>query len=252
MANFHTPWADATTIFEDTSMDAALTNLDEAISVIKNLIVACDGVFNYVKATGVLSWSGTLRFLWTDEAGDAIQNTCAAGSVTLTDGKFAYVDLSDTDGATVVVYAATLTPGSASNFVAYNRVVLAYRNATGDDIYPVNISLPFNDPDKLVQTLTDADSVTVDWSKGSMAEITLDRASTTFAFSGGYSGQRCLLVIKQYSGPGAVTFGSEVRGGTSTTLPVSLSLTADKKDYIGFVYNGTDSKYDYVSMDKGH
>ncbi len=252
MPNFHTAWQDSVTEYTEAAMQSPLDDLDEALSVIKNLVIACDGVIAYNKTTGVLSWSGTLRFLFTDADGNAVQNTAAAGDVTLTDGKFAYVDLSATNGAPVVVYAATLTPGSASNFVAYNRVMLAYRNATGDDLFSAHLHLPLNDPDKLVQTLTCADSVTVDWSKGSMAEITLDRASTTFAFSGAYNGQRCLLVVKQYSGPGAITLGSEVRGGTGTTLPVSLSLTDGKKDYIGFIYNGTDSKYDYVSMDKGH
>lgn len=253
-SNFHTPWADTLTVFEDTSMDLAPSQLDQAITFMKNVIVSCDGIIGYNKTTGVLSWSGTLRFLFTNSSGHATLNTCAAGNVTLTDGKFAYVDLSETTDATIVVYAATLTTGAStdSNFVAYNRVVLAYRNSTSDDLCPVNLYPNLNDPDKTVQTLTDADTVTVDWSKGSTAEITLDRASTTFAFMNSYNGQRCLLIIKQYSGPGSITFGSEVRGGTSSTLPVSLSLTAGKKDFIGFVYGSTDAKWDYLSMDKGH
>lgn len=253
MPNFHTAWADSSTVFDDTSMNLALGHLDRGITYLKNVIVSCDGDISYNKTTGVLSWSGTLRFLFTDSSGNACQNTAAAGSVTLTDGKFAYVDLSETNGATVVVYAATLTTGSTSNFIAYDRIVLAYRNSSSDNLTIVNLHLPLNDPTKIIQTLTCADSVTVDWSKGHTALITLDRALTTFTFTGGSALQsRLVLRVTQYSGVGAIAFTSEVTGGSDLTLPVSLSTTAGKKDYLGFIYDPTDSKYHYVGIERGY
>lgn len=102
-----------------------------------------------------------------------------------------------------------------------------------------------------VQTLTCADNVTVDWSLGGTAEIALDRATTTLAFTGALNGQRCVLIVKQYAGIGAVAFGAEVRAGADPASPPALTATAGKKDYLGYIYNGTDGKYDFVSITKG-
>lgn len=251
-ANFHTAWADSSTIFSAMSMGLVPSTLDRAITYLKNVIVTCAGEISYNKTTGVLSWSGALSFLFTDSSGNACQNNAAAGSVTLTDGKFAYVDLSETNGATVVVSAATLTTGSASNFVAYNRLVLAYRDTTTDNLAVVNLHLTLNDPNKTIQTLTDADSVTVDWSKGSTALITLDRALTTFTFSGASALQhKLVLQVKQYAGTGAIAFTSEVKAGIDSTLPVSLSTAAGKKDYVGFIYDPVANEYHYVGLQRG-
>jgi hypothetical protein len=253
--NFHTAWTDGVIIFEDSSMNDIPSKLDRAITFIKNVVITCDGDISYNKATGVLSWSGTLRFLFTNSNGYATQNTASAGSVTLTDGKFAYVDLSETNDATVVVYAATLTTGSstASNTITYNRLVLAYRNTTNDNLTIVNLHLPLNDPTKIIQTLTCADSVTVDWSKGHTALITLDRALTTFTFTGGSALQsRLVLRVTQYAGTGSIDFTSEVTGGSDLSLPVSLSTETGKKDYIGFIYDPTDAEYHFVGIERGY
>jgi len=249
--NFHTPWAASTTAFTAAAMNPALASLDQAITYHKNIMVGCDGIITYNKTTGVLTWSATIKITFNTAAGLAVQNTIAAGSITLADSEFFYVDLSETNGAALTASKAAITTAAESNFITYNRLVLAYRNATSDNIYPVHLHLQINDPDKLVQTLTDADAVTVDWIKGSTAEITLDRATTAFTFSGAYNGQRCVLIIKQYAGTGAVTFTSEVRAGTDLSSPPTLTSTTDKKDYLGYIYNGTDSKYDFVSLSQG-
>ena len=105
----------------------------------------------------------------------------------------------------------------------------------------------------MIQTLTCADNVSLDWSLGHTAQITLDRATTTFAFSGASRGtERLVLIVKQYSGPGEVAFGTECRGGADLTLPPTLTATADKKDYLGFIYNADSSKYDFVSISHGY
>ncbi|MFA6290237.1 MAG: hypothetical protein WC637_00570 [Victivallales bacterium] len=252
--NFHTEYSNtpgSETLFTVASMGAPLIQLDKAITKLKNIVIGCAGVITYNKTTGVLSWSATLTIHFNSDAGLSITNTVAAGSVTLTDGQFAYVDLSETNAAALTVTAATYPSAAASNFIAYNRIILAYRDTTSDNIYSGYLNLPLNDPDKLVQTLTDADAVTIDWSKGSTAEITLDRATTAFTFSGAYNGQRCVLIIKQYAGPGAVTFGAEVRAGTDLASPPTLTATTDKKDYLGYIYNGSDTKYDFVSLTQG-
>ena len=143
-ANFHTAYADGTTIFAASSMEAPLSDLDRAISYTKNVIVHCDGVINYSSASGQLTWSGTLRILFVRADGQLIQNTVAAGGVTLSDNQMAYADMSETNDAAVTVYAASLTTAAASTTKAYNRLVLGYRNTASDAFYPVNIRIPVN------------------------------------------------------------------------------------------------------------
>jgi hypothetical protein len=143
-ANFHTAYADGTTIFAASSMEAPLSDLDRAISYTKNVIVHCDGVINYSSASGQLTWSGTLRILFVRADGQLIQNTVAAGGVTLSDNQMAYVDLAEINDTAVTVYAASLTTAASSTTKAYNRLVLGYRNTASDAFYPVNVRLPVN------------------------------------------------------------------------------------------------------------
>ena len=103
-ANLHTAYADGTTIFAASSMEAPLSDLDRAVSYAKNVIVHSDGVINYSSASGQLTWSGALRILFVRADGQLIQNTVAAGGVTLTDNQMAYVDLAETNDASVTVY----------------------------------------------------------------------------------------------------------------------------------------------------
>ena len=143
-ANFHTAYADGTTIFAASSMEAPLSDLDRAISYMKNVIVHSDGVINYASSSGQLTWSGTLRILFVRADGQLIQNTVAAGGVALSDNQMAYVDLSETSDAAVTVLAATLTTAAASATKAYNRLVLGYRSAAGGRFYPVAIREPMD------------------------------------------------------------------------------------------------------------
>lgn len=109
-----------------------------------------------------------------------------------------------------------------------------------------------DDPDKVYQTVASSDTPTVNWSLGSTAYCLLDRATTTFSFSGAYDGQRCVLILEQDgTGGRAAAFGAEVRGGTDTPVPPTLTAGAGETDYLGFIRNGTDSKYDHVSLAKG-
>ena len=143
-ANFHTAYADGSTIFAASSMEPPLSDLDRAISYTKNVIVHCDGVINYSASSGQLTWSGALRILFVRADGQLIQNTVATGGVTLSDNQMAYVDLSETNDAAVTVSAASLTTAAASTTKAYKRLVLGYRNTASDAFYPVAVKLPVN------------------------------------------------------------------------------------------------------------
>lgn len=137
--NFHTAYVDNTTKFIASDMNNPLSYLDRVISYLFNRIVHCDGDISY--SGGTLTWAGTLRILFNRSDGQAIQNTIAAGNIALSDNEFAYVDLNETNNTVLTVSKAAVTTGAASNFLAYNRVVLGYRNTTGDTFYPVAIRI---------------------------------------------------------------------------------------------------------------
>lgn len=136
-SNFHTPWADDTTRFRAAEMTPPISDLDKVCTYNRPCIVHCDGDITWNSTTGALAWSGTLRILFNDEDGDVVQNTVATGSVTLTDGQMAYVVLNETNGTALTVTAATVTAAAASGFLAYNRLVLAYRNTASDECFPI-------------------------------------------------------------------------------------------------------------------
>jgi len=143
--NFHTAW-DNTTLFKPSSMNTVPSSLDQALTYQKVILIHCDGALDYVKATGVLSWSSTLRIHFIRSDGQAIQNTVNAGNITLADNEFAYVDLNETNNTVVTVQKAAITTGAAATFKAYNRVMLAYRNASSDELYPVELTRGWTSP----------------------------------------------------------------------------------------------------------
>jgi hypothetical protein len=142
-SNFHTSWVDGVTHFNASETNPAFVSLDAAITKLKNLIVHCDGAIEYHPMSGILYWAGPLRFIFNATDGKACVNQAAAGSVQLDDNEFAYVDLSEASGAEIVVQKAAVSAGSASNFIAFNRVVLGYRNAVSNDFFPVALRSPW-------------------------------------------------------------------------------------------------------------
>lgn len=133
-SNFHIPWT-TSTLLKASALTPALSDLDKGITYLKNLTVHTDGSITYVPSTGVLTWSSTLRILFNREDGQAIANTVTASSITLADNEFAYLDLSETNNATVSVAKAAVTTGAASNFKAVNRLVIGYRNTASDRLF---------------------------------------------------------------------------------------------------------------------
>jgi trimeric autotransporter adhesin len=90
-------------------------------------------------------------------------------------------------------------------------------------------------------------TTSVDWSQSNIQSITLTGNWAPTAFSNPVDGARYILIIKQDgTGSRTVTWPATVRwpGGTAPTL----TTTASKTDYIGFIYNGVDSKYDGVAI----
>lgn len=125
------------TKFTKDDMEAPIILLDKALSYMKNVIIGCEGIIYYLPATGVLTWTGDIHIYFISAAGLTIGNDILAGSLTLTDGQIAYVDLSESNGANLTMTAASFSTGSASNFLAINRLVMGYRNSASDMYYPV-------------------------------------------------------------------------------------------------------------------
>ena len=97
---------------------------------------------------------------------------------------------------------------------------------------------------------TDTGSFNCDWNSYDEIRVTLT-ANTTFSFSGALDGQGCVLKMKQdVVGGRTVSFGTEVRFNSLITI-FNATPTAGKADKAGFVYDGTDSYYDFVSVVPG-
>jgi len=97
----------------------------------------------------------------------------------------------------------------------------------------------------VVSTLTDAAPIAVDASLGEVFIITLTTSGRTIANpTNAVDGQRILFRFKQNSsgGPYTVVWDTNYRfpNGVSPTL----TTTASRTDYIGFIYNSTDTKWD--------
>jgi hypothetical protein len=90
-------------------------------------------------------------------------------------------------------------------------------------------------------------TVDIDWNEGNTQHITLTGNITTLNFNNGVVGRRYTLILKQGgSGGYTVSWPATVRwsGGNA---PI-LTVTVGKTDYIGFIYNSVDSKYDGIAQ----
>ena len=204
-ANFHTAYADGTTIFAASAMEAPLSDLDRAVSYGKNVIVHCDGALSYSSASGQLTWSGALRVLFVRADGQLIQNTVATGGVTLTDNQMAYVDLSETNDASIAVSTAALTTATASVTKAYNRLVLGYRNTAGDRFYPVALREPMaatGSVGDMLKSVYDADND----GKVDAAETADSAAVNTFPVGDGTNGDKTIQAATGAANPPAIRF----------------------------------------------
>lgn len=107
----------------------------------------------------------------------------------------------------------------------------------------------------VVVAVTYAATTTVDLSPySSFTVVILDLTLTgnvTFNLTNGTNGQAVKLRVRQDStGSRIWTSGANLRFGTDITSIV-LSTAASKLDYIGFEWNGTNSKADVLAIVKG-
>jgi hypothetical protein len=94
--------------------------------------------------------------------------------------------------------------------------------------------------------LPDAPSITVDWSKGNVQAVTL-HSNRTLTFANAQKGGRYLLIVKQdATGYRTVTWPPAVHWPGENQLPPQLTTTANRKDYLTFIFDG--ASYDAVSL----
>ena len=149
--NFHSAWVDNVTEFKVPDMNFPLTYLDRALSYAKNIIVHHNGPITYSRITGLLAWAGTVNILFNRSDGVAIRNTLAAGSIVLASNEICYVVLNETNETVLTMQKSAIITNSASGYLAYNRLVLGYRNITSGNFFSYRL---FPLPENSVQVLT--------------------------------------------------------------------------------------------------
>jgi|GEM_PF-2966849 len=96
--------------------------------------------------------------------------------------------------------------------------------------------------------LTDAPTITVDWSKGTLQTVVLG-GNRKVLFINGYPGMRGTLAISQDgTGSRLMTWPADAHWPGAVSSPPTLTTTAHKTDYIGVVYNGRRKSYDMLGL----
>lgn len=107
-----------------------------------------------------------------------------------------------------------------------------------------------------VQTLTDAATVAIDASLGNHFRLlTTSGVGATRALgapSNPTDGQKIFIeVIQDATGSRALTYNAIYLWGADVTVP-TLSTGANKRDFLGFVYNSTANKWYGIAVARGY
>ena len=102
-----------------------------------------------------------------------------------------------------------------------------------------------------VSTLTDAATITVDASLGNHFRVTLGGNRTLGNPTNPVDGQKIIVEVVQ-DGTGSRTLGYGTAYAFSTSLPSpTLSTAATKRDFLGFAYNSSTSKWYFIAFVSG-
>jgi len=92
--------------------------------------------------------------------------------------------------------------------------------------------------------------VNCDWNAFDEIRITLT-TNTTLTFSGALDGQGCILKLKQDSVGGRTVALPAIARFNSLITIYTATPTVNRADKVGFVFDGTDTRYDIVSIVPG-
>lgn len=100
--------------------------------------------------------------------------------------------------------------------------------------------------------LTDAATVTPNCGTTDVGELATLSQATTIANPTGtkVDGQQLTLRIRSLAAQ-TLTFGTQFRAGTSPVLPTATTGSS-KTDYLTFIYNSADTKWDLLTASLGH
>jgi hypothetical protein len=122
----------------------------------------------------------------------------------------------------------------------------------GDGIAPWN-SLPFFQNPNVSYTLIDAPTILVDGSQGNRLYTVTLTASRLLGNPTGTVGDGERLIFRVTQGAGGsklLTYDTLYRFSTDLPSPI-LSTAAGKTDYLGFIYNAANSKWDFLALTRG-
>lgn len=181
------------------------------------------------------------------------------GTVTATASNTNYVVAHRTTLAVTVAtsntnWNDTATYGRMYKLTAGSSSITAYEDHRAGEFgisHPADAPPPF-----VVVTQSYSSSVTFDLSTyAAYATVIIDITLTgniTWNFSNGTDGQVIKMRVRQDGGGSRIwTSGAALRFSADITSIV-LSTAASKLDYIGFEWNGTDSRADVLAMNKGY
>lgn len=102
-------------------------------------------------------------------------------------------------------------------------------------------------------SLTDAATVAVDASLGNVFSVTLGGNRTMGAPSNAVDGQKILFRIRQDgTGSRTLAWNAIYTFGTDLAAAPTLTTTASKVDYIGFIYDSVNSHWHMLAYDRGY
>ena len=138
--NYISVWANSVTSFSAADMNAPLYELDAEIAYFRNLIIHTAGTIDWNSSTGTLTWSADIDLIFTKSDGAVIKNTISASSQVIADNQILFVDLVETQAEVITVDVEDITFSVASNICPSGRVVLAYKNATSNELFFVKLN----------------------------------------------------------------------------------------------------------------
>lgn len=132
-----------------------------------------------------------------------------------------------------------------NQFLALQNVVYSHRHLG----YDYTLALLENSH---VVNMIDAANISVDASAGNFFSVTLKGNRTLMNPTGAQPGQRFVFEIIQ-DGTGSRTLAYDTKFVFGTTLPaIVLTTTANKRDFIGAVYDGVADKFYVIAFSAGY
>ncbi len=200
---------------------------------------------------------------------NATESTTGSGAKLLADfqvGSASKLNISNS-GTVTLADSANITTGTTTGTKIGTATTqkLGFYNATPiiqptGDVLSALSTLGLVSSPKLVQpiiqgsavvALTDGATIATNAALGNVFTVTLGGNRTISNPTNPTDGQKIVYRLKQdATGSRTITWGAAFRFGTDVPNP-TLTTTAAKTDYIGFIYNGTDSTWDCLAVTRG-